>query len=164
MNNRNSKRIKKIQLARGPISTQGQTLAGWWPTGVARPKGRDNPWPATSQRGARPACGGAADDGWRVLVAGLGRWRKLEGASRRTPDKVSGAGAHPSVLPVVRGQSSGGRLCMSTPDVEVVAGGDPVEVLWLGRGYAVVRHEPIWKKRRDAKLTEEGNGLRVLKL
>jgi hypothetical protein len=45
-----------------------------------------------------------------------------------------------------------------------VAGGDPVEVLWLGRGYVVVRHEPIWKRRRDAKLTEEGNGLRVLKL
>jgi hypothetical protein len=91
---------------------------------------------------------GAIDDSWRVLVAGLGRWRKLEGASRNAPSKVSGGGAHPSVVPAAKGQSSGGRLHTSTPNVEVVASGNPGEVLWLGRGYAVVRHEPIWKRRR----------------
>jgi hypothetical protein len=88
------------------------------------------------------------DDGWPVLTAGLDRQRKLEGASGRVPDEVSGGGAHLSGMPTVRGSSSGGRLHTSTPDVEVVAGGDLGKVLWLGGGYAVNRAEPIWKRRR----------------
>jgi hypothetical protein len=88
------------------------------------------------------------DDGWNVLAAGLDRQRKLEGASGRAPDEVSGGGAHPSGMPIARGWSSGGRLHTLTPDVEVVAGGDPGEVLRLGGGYAVIRAEPIWKRRR----------------
>jgi hypothetical protein len=156
MNNWNSKRIKIIQPARGPISAQGQTLVRWWPTGVARPKGRDGPWPTTARRRAWQVHGDAADDGWQVLVAGLGRQRKLEEASRRAPDMVSGGGAHPSGMPVVRGRSSGWRLRMSTPDVEGVAGSDPGEVLRLGRGYAVVRHKPIWKRRRGCRAHRGG--------
>jgi hypothetical protein len=57
-------------------------------------------------------------------------------------------GAHPSGVPMTRGRSSGGRLHTSTPDDEVVAGGDLGEVLRLGRGYAIVRAEPIQKRRR----------------
>jgi hypothetical protein len=41
-------------------------------------------------------------------------------------------GAHSSGVPTVRGRSSGGRLHTSTPNVEVVANGDSVEVLRLG--------------------------------
>jgi hypothetical protein len=56
---------------------------------------------------------------------------------------------------VVRGQSSGGRLCSSMADVEVVASGDPSVVLRLGGRYAVIRHEPIEEKMCGAELTEE---------
>jgi hypothetical protein len=87
--------------------------------------------------------GGVADDGWRVLVAGLGWQCKLEGASGHVPGKVSGGGAHPSAVSATRGRSSGRRLRTSLPDVEMVAGGDHGEVLRLGGGYAVVRHELI---------------------
>jgi hypothetical protein len=88
---------------------------------------------STTRRGMRPACslhgrgrcGGAADDGWSVLVAGLRRQCKLEGASGRAPGKVTGGGAHPSGMPAVRGRSSGGRLHTSTPNIKVVVGGDP---------------------------------------
>jgi hypothetical protein len=62
---------------------------------------------------------------------------------------VSGRGAHPSGVPAVRGWSSGGRLHTSMPDVEVVAGGDPGEVLRLGGGYAVIRANPIRKRKRE---------------
>jgi hypothetical protein len=98
-------------------------------------------------RGRGPR-GGAADDGWPVLVVGLGRQRKLEGALGREPGKVSGGGAHPSSVLTVRGRSSGGRLHTSMPDVDVVADSNPGEVLQLGGGYAVVRAEPIQKRRR----------------
>jgi hypothetical protein len=47
--------------------------------------------------------GGAADDGWAVLVVGLGQWGKLEGASGRAPSKVIGGGAHPSGMPAASG-------------------------------------------------------------
>jgi hypothetical protein len=87
--------------------------------------------PARGHHGGGP-CGGVADDGWPVLVVGLGRRCKLEGASGRAPGKVTGGGAHPSGVPVARGRSSGGRLRTSTPDVKVVANSDPGEVLWLG--------------------------------
>jgi hypothetical protein len=101
----------------------------------------------TARCGARPARGhrsrgprgGAADNGWPVLVAGLGQRCKLEGASGRAPGKVAGGGAHPSGVPTVRGRSSGKRLRTSMPDIEVVASSDPSEVLRLGGGYAVVR-------------------------
>jgi hypothetical protein len=105
----------------------------------------------TARRGTRPARGprgGATDDGWPVLVAGLGRWCKLEGASGRAPDKVTSGGAHLSGVPAARGRSLGERLCMSTPDIEVVVSGDPGEVLRLGGGYAVVRAKPIRKRKR----------------
>jgi hypothetical protein len=78
-------------------------------------------------RAARPMTG-------PVLTAGLGRRHKLEGASGRAPGKVLGGGAHPSGVPTVRGQSSGGWFRTSTLDVEVVADGDPSEVLRLGGG------------------------------
>jgi hypothetical protein len=116
----------------GRFWPKGQALAGWWPTSVARLKGQDDPWPARRDAG-RGQLGGAADDGWSVLVAGLGRQRKLEGASWRAPGKVTGGGAHPSGVPAARGRSSGGRLDTSTPDVEAVAGGDPVMGRVCGR-------------------------------
>jgi hypothetical protein len=75
-------------------------------------------------RGRGPR-GGAADDSWLVLMEGLGRWLKLEGASGRVPDKVSGGGAHRSGVPAARGRSSGGQFHMFTSDVEVVAGVTP---------------------------------------
>jgi hypothetical protein len=81
-------------------------------------------WPARSHHG-RGRCGGAVDNGWSVLVAGLRRQCKLEGASGRAPGKVTGGGAHPSGVPTVRGRSSGGRLHTSTPNVKVVVDGDP---------------------------------------
>jgi hypothetical protein len=56
-----------------------------------------------------------------------------------------------SGVPAVRGRSSGEQLHTSTPDVEVVAGGDPGEVLRLGGGYAVVRAGPIQKRRRGCE-------------
>jgi hypothetical protein len=150
MNNHNLKRIKKTNRPVGRFRPKGQALVGWWPTGVARPKGWDGPWLATVRRGVRPARdhrghgphGGATDDGWLVLVVGLGQRRKLEGASGWAPSKVSSGGAHPSGVSTARGRSSGERLHTLMPDVEVVAGGDPGEVLRLGRGYAVVRAEP----------------------
>jgi hypothetical protein len=61
---------------------------------------------------------------------------------------VTGEGAHLGGVLAARGWSSGGRLRTSTPDVEVVAGSDPGEVLRLGGGYAVVRAEPIQKRKR----------------
>jgi hypothetical protein len=145
MNNHNLKRIKKTNRPVGRFRPKGQALVGWWPTGVARPKGWDGPWLATVRRGVWPACdhrgrgphGGATNDGWLVLVVGLGQRCKLEGASG-----WAGGGAHPSGVPTARGRSSGERLHTSMPDAEVVAGGDPDEVLRLGRGYAVVRAEP----------------------
>jgi hypothetical protein len=48
-----------------------------------------------------------ADDGWPVLVAGLGRRRKLEGASGQVPSKVTGGGAHPCGVSAVRGEELG---------------------------------------------------------
>jgi hypothetical protein len=74
------------------------------------------------------------------------------------PDKVSDGGAHLSGVPVARGRSSIGRLSTSTPDIEVMADGDPGEVLRLGRGYAVVRHEQIWKRRCGCGGHRGGNG------
>jgi hypothetical protein len=56
----------------------------------------------------------------------------LEGASGSAPDRVSGGGAHPRGMPAVRGRSSSKYLHMSTPNIEVVADGDPSEVLQLG--------------------------------
>jgi hypothetical protein len=108
----------------------------------------------TTRRGARPARshhgqgphGGTGDDGWPVLMAGLGRWHKLERASGHASGKVTGGGAHPSGMTVARGWSSGGQLRTSTPNVEVVADGDPSEVLWLGGGYAAVWAEPLQKR------------------
>jgi hypothetical protein len=63
------------------------------------------------------------------------------------PGKVTGGGAHPSGMPTVRERSSGRWLRTSMPNVEVVAGGDPDEVQRLGGGYAVVRVEPIRKRK-----------------
>jgi hypothetical protein len=99
--------------------------------GVARPKGQDDPWPtmvrhrAWLERGQRRLAG---------AHGGLGRRCKLKGVSGRAPNKVSGGGAHPSGVSVVRGWSSGGRVHSSMPNVEVMAGGDPDEVLQLGEG------------------------------
>jgi hypothetical protein len=101
-------------------------------------------------------CGGAADDGWSVLMAGLGQRRKLEGGL--------GAGARLGVRrgssPEWRAGSEGGelgrRLHTSTPDVEVVAGGDPDKVLRLGGGYVVVRAELIRKRRRGCGAHQGG--------
>jgi hypothetical protein len=118
-----------------------------WPVRFARPSAAHRAaWPSRSggpqcaRTGAtghghrgRSRRGGTGGHGLPVLVAGLGWWRKLEGASGRAPGKVSGGGAYPSGVPVVRRRSSGGRLHTSTPDVEVVAGRDPGEVLRLGR-------------------------------
>jgi hypothetical protein len=136
----------------------------------ARPIGRPGPAVAAAhsararaRRGhghrSRSRRGGTGGHGLPVLVAGLGWWHKLEGASGRAPDKVSGGGAYPSGVPVVRRRSSGGRLHTSTPDVEVVAGRDPGEVLRLGGGYAVVRAEPI-RKRRHGCGAHQGRKLR----
>jgi hypothetical protein len=108
-------------------------------------------------RGQRAVTAGAADDGWPVLVAGLGRRCKLEGASGRALDMVSGEGAHPSGVPAVRGRSSGGRLHTSTPDVEVVVGSDPGEVLRLG-GIRSLGPSQFGREGTDAELTDEGNG------
>jgi hypothetical protein len=88
--------------------------------------------------------------GRRRLVSARGGARlaaQARGASGRVPGKVSGGGAHPSGMPAARGRSSGGRLHTSTSDVEVVAGGDSGEVLWLGGGYAVVRAKPTQKRK-----------------
>jgi hypothetical protein len=140
----------------GQFGPRSQTLVGWWPTGVARPKGKEDPWPAMARCGTRPERdrrargprGGTVVDGWPVLVAVLGRWCTLEGVPGRAPSKVSDGGAHPSGVSAVRGRSSSGRLCSSMPDVKVVPGGDPGEVLWLrGGGYVVIRHEPIEKEK-----------------
>jgi hypothetical protein len=71
----------------------------------------------TARRGARPPrshCGrgprgDAADDGWPVLVAGLG-WRcKLEGASGRVPGMVTGEGAHLGGVPAAGGGGGGAQ-------------------------------------------------------
>jgi hypothetical protein len=135
MNNRNSKKIKIIQPDRaGALRALPGRKAGTSHGRQRRDVGR-------GQRG------GAADDGWSVLVARLGQRRKLEGASGHAPGRVSGGGAHPSGVPVATGRSLGGRSHTSTADVEVVAGGDPDEVLQLGGGYAIVRTEPIQKRR-----------------
>jgi hypothetical protein len=99
-------------------------------------------------RQRRDAGRGATDDGWPVLMAGLGRRRKIEGASGRALGKVTCWGAHLSGVPAVRGWSSGGRLRTSKSDVEVVADGDPNMVLRLGGGYAIVRAEPLRKRKR----------------
>jgi hypothetical protein len=48
---------------------------------------------------------------------------------------------------MVREWNSGGRLHTSMLDNEVVADGDPGEVLWLWGGYEVVRAELIQKRK-----------------
>jgi hypothetical protein len=50
---------------------------------------------------------GMTDDGWPVLATGLGRRRKLKGASGHAPGRVSGRGDHPSGMPMARGRSLG---------------------------------------------------------
>jgi hypothetical protein len=87
---------------------------------------------------------------------GLGWWRNLEGASGHAYGRVSGGGAHPSGVSVARGRSSGGLLHTSKPDVEVVAGGDPGEIPGLGEGYAIIRAEPIRKRRRGCEAHRGG--------
>jgi hypothetical protein len=141
----------KKQPARGPISAQRPSLSGLAAYECCQDEKLGQPMVGTTRRGAwstRRHCGGAANDGWPVLMAGLGWRRKLEGALGHAPGMVTGGGAHPSGMPAARGQSSSGRLRTSTPDVEVVAGGDPGEVMRLGGGYAVVRAEPIRKRKR----------------
>jgi hypothetical protein len=162
MNNHNSKGLKKSNRPMGRFRPKGQALAVWWPTGVARLKGRDGPWPATTRCGARQAhshCShgprsGAADDDWPVLTTGLGWRRKLKGALGREPGKVSSRGDHPSGMPAARAE-----LGRAVAHVDAGRrGDDPGEVLRLGGGYAVVRAVPIRKGGTDVELTEEGNG------
>jgi hypothetical protein len=79
-----------MQPARGPISAQRRSLRGL--VAYERCQAERVGWPMadTARCGARLACGhcghvprsGAADGGWPLLVAGLG--------------KVTGGGAHPS--------------------------------------------------------------------
>jgi hypothetical protein len=119
----------------------------------------------TTRRGARPAHGhrsrdprgGLADDGWPVLVAGLGRQCKLKRASGWVPGKVIDGGAHLSGVPAARGRARVGGCARRRRTSRWWPAVTPVRSYGYGEGMWSLGLSQFRREHADAKLTEEGN-------